>query len=258
VIGLGGRRKPLGIETAWGGPQVSADYSRTEILRLQTVDIADIDSAVSATGWGQRDPGDPAALRREHQRRRILLAALEVFGAKGSAAATVQDVIAEARVSRATFYKLFADKESCLAALHDELLTWLWDEVAVTVAEAGAWSLRLRAAVERTIELLGDDPRVARICAIEVYAAGSQLRARHDRLVDDLGALLRLGRTERAWGPDLPDLLEPMLARGAISIVGHSIVHRQSPAPVTLGAELSQFMLIPYLGAEEARALIEP
>lgn len=213
---------------------------------------------MSATGWGQRDPGEPAVLRREHQRHRILLGALEVFGTKGSAAATVQDLIGEARVSRATFYKLFADKESCLAALHDELLTWLWDEVAVAVAEAETWPLRLRAAVERTIELLAADPRVARICTVEVYAAGSQLRARHDRLLDDLGALLRLGRAERKWGAGLPPLLEPMLARGAISIVGRSIVYRQSPAPATLSLELSQFMLIPYLGAEQARALVAP
>lgn len=222
------------------------------------VDIADIDSAVSATGWGQRDPGEPAALRREHQRHRILLGALEVFGTKGSAAATVQDVIGEARVSRATFYKLFSNKDSCLVALHDELLTWLWDEVAVTVADAETWPLRLRAAVERAIELLADDPRVAKVCAIEVYAAGSQLRARHDRLVDELGDLLRLGRAERTWGAELPALLEPMLARGAISIVGRSLVYRQGPAPATLGAELSQFMLIPYLGAEQARTLVAP
>ncbi|MFL5872174.1 MAG: TetR/AcrR family transcriptional regulator [Solirubrobacterales bacterium] len=211
---------------------------------------------MSATGWGKRDPGEPAALRREHQRHRILLAALEVFGTRGSAVSTVQDVIGEARVSRATFYRLFADKESCLAALHDELLTWLWDEVAVTVADVETWPLQLRAAVERTIELLADDPRVARICAVEVYAAGSELRARHDRLVKDLGDLLRLGRAERPGGAELPALLEPMLARGAISIAGRSIVYRQSPAPASLGAELSQFMLIPYLGAKEAKALI--
>jgi AcrR family transcriptional regulator len=223
--------------------------------RLQSEDIADIDSVVSATGWGQRDPGEPAALRREHQRHRILRAALEVFGTEGSAA-TVKDVIGEARVSRATFYKHFSDLESCLAALHDELLAWLWDEVAATVTGAETWPLRLQAAVERAIELLADDPRVARICVIEVYAAGSQLRARHDRLVDDLGDLLRLGRAERKWGAELPALLEPMLARGAISIVGRSIVYRQSPAPAALGPELSQFMLIPYLGAERARALV--
>lgn len=193
---------------------------------------------------------------RENQRQRLLRAALNVFSDKGSSAATVQDVIREARVSRATFYKLFPDKQGCLAALHDELLDWLWDEVAAVAGAAGSWPERLQVAVGRSIELLADDPRIARICAAEVFAAGPQVRARHDRLVDELGAALRLGRAERPWGPDLPELLEPMLVRGAISLVGRSIVYGYGPPPPTLAAELSEFTLIPYFGAEEARRLV--
>jgi len=57
-----------------------------------------------------RLPADRGRLRRElveyEQRDRILLAALAVFAAKGFAATTVKDLIEEAAVSRATFYKV--------------------------------------------------------------------------------------------------------------------------------------------------------
>lgn len=48
----------------------------------------------------------------------ILHAAAEVFGRAGLADTTVEDLLAEAGVSRRTFYKSFANKEAVLAALY--------------------------------------------------------------------------------------------------------------------------------------------
>lgn len=215
---------------------------------------------MSGTRWGRGDgeeafaleklpPGPhrlPRELVRENQRRRILLAALDVFSERGFASATVRDLIRAAHVSRATFYEIFADKEACMAALHEDVVTWLWQQAATAVGEAGSWSERVRAAVAEAVRLLAEDPRLATVCAFEAPASAPRVRERHDRMVEDLGALLRAGRSESPYGNDLPEILEPALVCGAIYLVGRSIVHEQGPGPKALSAELSELILVPY------------
>lgn len=195
---------------------------------------------------------------REHQRRRILFAALDVFSVKGFAAATVKDLIQAAHVSRATYYRLFADREACFEALYDDVLAWLWDDVAEAAGEEAAWPPRLRVVVERTIELLDEDPRLARLCAVEAPIAGSPARARHERLVEELAALLRIGRGEQPGGDRLPEVLEPAFVCGATYLVARSIVYGQDPPPASLAAELTELLLLPYVGTEEARRVARP
>ncbi|MBP8307087.1 MAG: TetR/AcrR family transcriptional regulator [Burkholderiaceae bacterium] len=58
-----------------------------------------------------------AARRRERMRARLLHAALEVVAEKGSVAASIDDFVAHARVSRGTFYKYFPDVPSLVQAM---------------------------------------------------------------------------------------------------------------------------------------------
>lgn len=187
----------------------------------------------------------PRELVRENQRRRILLAALDVFAERGYPAVTVKDLIRGARVSRATFYEVFADKEACMTALHEEVLTWLAQQVAVAVAEPADWSAKVRVGVARTVELLSEDPRLAAVCAVEAPAVRvSRVRARHELMVEELCRGLRAGRR----GEELPAILEQALICGAIYMTGRSIVYGEGPDPEVLGSELAELMLVPYLG----------
>lgn len=189
----------------------------------------------------------PRELVREHQRRRILLAALDVFGELGFAATTVKDLVRKSHVSRATFYEAFADKEACMAALHEEILDWLSEQVAAAVAECSDWREQVRVAIATAVELLADDPRLAAVCAVEAPAIRApRIRARHEALVEELCKGLRAGRTEIHRGEELPEILEPALVCGAIYLIGRTVVHREGRDPVTMGAELSELMLVPY------------
>jgi AcrR family transcriptional regulator len=199
--------------------------------------------------FGKLPPGPhrlPRELVRENQRHRILLAALDVFSERGFAEATVKDLIRAAHVSRATFYGIFPDKEACAAALYEKISAELRRSAAAAAGEAGGWSAQLRAAVRRTIEMLAEDPRLAAICAVEVPAAAPQVRALHDRTVDELSAALRMGRDETPRGEELPEILEPALVRGAIYLVGRSIARGQGPDAQHLIAELPELLLMPY------------
>jgi AcrR family transcriptional regulator len=196
----------------------------------------------------------PREFVEQSQRDRILLAALDVFGEKGFAAATVQDLVSAASISRETFYKYFAGKEACLRALHEEVLSWLEDEAHEAAARADGWADSVIAVCERLLALLVADPRVARLCAIESLFGGPEIMDRWEAAVARLAAALRVGRAEHGRGSRLPASLEPLLLAGAISLVGRGIAFGREPVPDA--AELSELILIFYLEEGEARRIV--
>ena len=207
-------------------------------------------------------PADRRALTRRFARQmlrdRILLAALEVVGSKGLIAVTVQDLITEAKVARATFYKYFGDKEACITALHDEVLTWLTEEARAAGSAPGDWQGAVRSVSERLLRLLANDPRLARLCTVEPTFGQEAIRARQELALDDLAAALRKGRSERPGGRALPESLEPLLLAGATTVVARAIVFREGPSVDRLMRELPEILLIPYLGAQGDRGAASP
>ena len=63
-------------------------------------------------------------------RRQILAAAADVFGRVGFHKATIQDIVAAARVSRPLFYRRFRNKEHVFEVVVDQLITE-WNETLV-------------------------------------------------------------------------------------------------------------------------------
>lgn len=189
----------------------------------------------------------PRELVRDNQRRRILLAALDVFSERGFAATTFKDLIGGARVSRSTFYEVFSDKGACFAALHEELLAWLSFEVMARIGESAEWAATVHAVVMGTVELLSADPRLAAVCAVEAPASTEpRVRSRHQRMVEELCRGLRAGRAQCPRGEELPEILEPALVCGAIYMIGRSVVQGEGREASDLGPELAELMLVPY------------
>jgi len=209
-----------------------------------------------------RLPTDRGRLRREFverdQRDRILLAALNVFGTKGFAAATIKDLIEEAPVSRATFYKHFPDKDACLLALAKEVLGWLEEEARAAALEAADWPAAVVTVTRLLIELLREDPRLARLCGIELLLGGAEVRARRDAALDAIAEGLRRGRTERPWGERLPQTLEALLAQGGAALAASRLAYGSTAPAPELADEIAEIVLISYLGAEDARRVVRP
>ncbi len=207
-----------------------------------------------------RLPAGRGRLHREFverdQRDRILLAALAVFGTTGFSTATVKDLMEEAAVSRATFYKHFADRDACLLALTEEVLGWLDEETRIAAQDAADWPAAVAAVIRLLVGLLRDDPRVARLCGVELLHGGPNARARREAAFDALAAGLRLGRDERPWGKSLPAGLEALLVRGAVALTANRIAYGPDQAAKELADDLSEVILISYLGAEDARRAV--
>jgi AcrR family transcriptional regulator len=63
-------------------------------------------------------------------RRRIVTAAMEVFGRLGFGKTTIQDIVAAAQVSRPLFYRRFRNKQHVFEVVVDQLITE-WNETLI-------------------------------------------------------------------------------------------------------------------------------
>ncbi|HEY3142772.1 MAG TPA: TetR/AcrR family transcriptional regulator [Acidimicrobiales bacterium] len=137
----------------------------------------------------------PARLSAEDvaasQRRRMIAAMIAAVAEKGYVHVAVADVVKGARVSRATFYEQFTDKADCfLAAFH----ACVDDFVGVLRARdpsARAPRERLYALLENYLGALAAFPEGARVCLVEIYAAGPEAALHRQQIQLDFVRLVR-------------------------------------------------------------------
>lgn len=148
-----------------------------------------------ARGRSRLPDADRASLQRARLQRAIVTCTAE----KGFANCSVADIVAVARVSRQTFYELYADKETCLLDAADTGWALLRKRLAEVRREADsddAWAA-LTAMVGGYLAFLADEPEFTRLVEIDMLTAGQRsLRAR-------LAAHRKLAAVVQAWHVDL-------------------------------------------------------
>ena len=133
----------------------------------------------------------------QSQRFRLLTAMTDAVAEKGFANTVVADVVARSGVSRATFYKMFRDKEDCFQAAYEmnAALVARFMEMGLEELADDARSgpiEKLERVLGLYIDALATAPALARVFLVEVYAAGPEAiarrRASFDRFVDIVAA----------------------------------------------------------------------
>lgn len=172
---------------------------------------------------------------------------VRVVGSKGYKATSVADVIAEADVSRTTFYKHFEDKQECFLAAYDMAVEQVLDEVISRCDGDLPWLERVRTGLATIVELFALDPELARTAIVEVAAAGADARQRHWNAVTRFTEFLVDGE-ELAGDRELPDNIA-LMAAGAVSglIFDELLTGRAERLPQLL-PDLLFALLVPYIG----------
>lgn len=183
----------------------------------------------------------------ETRRQLILEAMVRVVGHQGYKATSVADVIAEADVSRTTFYKHFEDKHECFLAAYDMVTERVLDEVIASCDGEQAWLERVRIGLTTIVEMFALDPQLARTAIVEVAAAGADARQRHWNAITRFTEFLEEGE-ELAGGRELPDNIA-LMAAGAVSglIFDELLTGRAERLPQLL-PDLLFALLVPYIG----------
>jgi AcrR family transcriptional regulator len=158
------------------------------------------------TATGRRYAGRAADERRAERRRRLLDAAVELFGTRGYAATTIEALYSEARLAPRHFYEQFAGREDLLRAVYDEGL----DAVRAAVGAARLTAPldvrgRIRAILEAFAAAMLTDPRRARIAYLEAPGTTAEMQRHAGRAVRGFAAIVDEEARAAAAAGRLPD-----------------------------------------------------
>ena len=155
-------------------------------------------AAMVRTPWGDaaqlRDRklppgrGTPREEADRNQRERLFAAMVATVAEKGYEATTVADLVKLSGVSRSAFYRHYEDKQACFLAAVEAMVEPTLKRLG-TDQSAPPGMERARQAFFSLIEVIVDQPAAAKLCVVELYAAGSEGAALVDRLMDSVAAL---------------------------------------------------------------------
>jgi AcrR family transcriptional regulator len=143
--------------------------------------------------------------RKSTQRERLIAGMIAAAHRCGYAGANVSQVIAEAGVSRPTFYEYFKDKDDCFVATHREISRLLVWEIRRAV-QAEPPELAVQTAIRALIRLSEEFPDRAGFLCNVAMAAGWRGLDERDRLIDKLGQVVDEARAQTPPHIPTPDL----------------------------------------------------
>lgn len=190
----------------------------------------------------------------ESRRQSILEATIRAVGRRGYRESSVADLIAEAGVSRTTFYNHFRDRSECFQAAYRIAVGRVLAAAGEACAERDRrWVERARAALEAVVELFAAEPELARTVLVEAAPAGGEAPAARQAALERLARLLEAGGD--APGPaELPAGTARMAVGAASGLLFDEVrAGRAADLPDRL-PDLLFALLVPYLGPREAAA----
>lgn len=189
-------------------------------------------------------------------RERLSRAAIEVIGAEGFEAATIDQIVERADTDRDQFDAHFAGKEDCYVQVLDGLMADFTGRIWMAFESETLWRDGMVEAGSAMLSWIEGDPVRARFCG-EIRVAGDQSRARRDLIVLGLAELIDQGRTEL----EDPESVPRSTAEGIAGAIADMLIARLTAGELeALRAgwpEVLYSALRPYIGGEAAREVME-
>src|SRR3954451_21764860 len=152
-----------------------------------------MDQDHAGPGPAQLRPGPSHHSRQfvaSNQRERIIQAVAEAVYRSGYANMSVEDVVKGARVSRRTFYELYANKDDAFHAAFDKVAMLLIVGVRHSYDSEADYPERVIAGYRAFLEILAASPEFAHMCIVEVMAAGPEAVAKRTRVMQEFARML--------------------------------------------------------------------
>lgn len=125
---------------------------------------------------GRRTYGGRSADERAGERRRRLIdAALELYGTRGYAATSIEQLCAEANVSTRSFYEEVGSREKLLVALADDITSRAAAAVMQTLEGLDDVEIakRVSACLHAYLDVTCADERTGKVCYVEVVGVSA-------------------------------------------------------------------------------------
>jgi AcrR family transcriptional regulator len=177
---------------------------------------------------------------------------IRVAAERGYQEATIADVIADAGISRKTYYELFRDKEDCFLAAYDSVSRRYLDAFgdAYRADPKAPWIERMRNGLGSLFDEITADPDAARLFIVEALAAGPRSLNRRNATIRELTRFVDAGRHETSF--ELPGIASLAIVGGINELLyaeasDGSFSHLHARLP-----EVVYWVAQPFLGEERA------
>jgi AcrR family transcriptional regulator len=183
----------------------------------------------------------------------MLAAVAQVASTRGYGAMSVQDVVREAGVSRRTFYEQFKNKDHAFLAAYDEASGRLLTTIRGAMEAEDTFETKISTGLSAFLALLAASPAFAKMCIVEVLAAGPEAIARRARTMEEFTGVFEdaARQTLPKESPPSPLIAETIVG-GVYETVYRRIARGETAELPRLLPDLTESALLPYVG--EARS----
>ncbi len=159
-----------------------------------------------------------------NQRERILSAVAAAAAELGYAEMSVDAIIARAGVSRRTFYEHFANKEDAFIAAYDAVVRQQARHIRRAYFKETTVQERLRAGLTAYMQFMAGEPETARMCIVEVLAAGPRAMARRNEAMQMFAEIIEDNIHELVPGCRRASLIAETIVGGIHEVVLNRIL----------------------------------
>ena len=201
---------------------------------------------------GVLTPQVPQDIGVQYQRQRVLEAMAKSCAEKSFSATTIADIVGHASISRATFYKHFANKQECFYAAANTFLVELQGAAAIAYARSEDPPVDIvRDVIAAVLGHLAAKPEYTKLLLLEASIVDPEIVRRYRKFV--LEALEQQLQTGDGLEHERAD---PEIAFGRAKVlIANYVAADQVERLPSLLPELVYIALLPYAG--QATALAE-
>jgi AcrR family transcriptional regulator len=172
----------------------------------------------------------------------------------GYADVSVAHIAARARVSRRTFYDLFASREECLLAVLQDAAERVRSEILAEDLTGLVWRERVREGLLRILSFLDREPVLARVCVVSALQGGTGVLVWREELFAELTQVLDQGRQDSARSRECTVLTAEGLVGATFAILHARLLAKPRDSSLRdLLGELMSLIVLPYQGPAVAR-----
>ncbi len=134
---------------------------------------------------------DESTSDKPSTRERILDAALNIFSAKGFHDTKLDEIVAEASISKGSIYFHFPNKEKLFIALVDQFADLIERRASEAIAKENQGILRVQVALEAVLETFGRYRRPAKLLLVQAVGLGTVFERKRMEVTDRFARLIK-------------------------------------------------------------------
>ncbi len=187
------------------------------------------------------------------QRSRLLGGAVAAVEELGWANVSVASIASRARVSRKTFYDLFADREDCLLEVLRDTRERIVGELVGADLDDLEWRERVRMGLWIVLCFFDREPELARVCVVQSARGSRGVAQVREEITARLTALVDEGRLGSERAAQAPPLTAEGSVGAVLTILYRRLLNDEDGEPLGgLLGDLTGLIVLPYLGAAAA------